>query len=63
MKIIELFAGIGTQYQGFKENIKTEVVGISEIDQRALKIYEKLHGKVNNFGDISKIEKLPYADI
>nr|DAP84552.1 MAG TPA: Cytosine specific methyltransferase [Caudoviricetes sp.]DAP89148.1 MAG TPA: Cytosine specific methyltransferase [Caudoviricetes sp.]DAX44500.1 MAG TPA: Cytosine specific methyltransferase [Caudoviricetes sp.] len=40
-----------------------EVVGISEIDKFAVKSYEAIHGKVHNFGDISKIEELPYCDL
>lgn len=63
MKLIELFAGIGTQYAAFKDYIDTEVVAISEIDDRPLKIYKKLFGEVNNLGDITKIERLPKADI
>lgn len=66
IKIIELFAGIGTQRKAFeniygKDNI--EVIGISEIDQRALKAYALLHKKTENFGDISLINRLPYADV
>lgn len=64
LKIIELFAGIGSQTQALKNiGIEHEVVGIAEIDKYAIQSYEALHGKVNNFGDISKIEKLPYADL
>ena len=43
--------------------IDYEVVGISEIDKFAIKSYEAIHGKVHNFGDISKIEELPYCDL
>lgn len=63
MKLIELFAGIGTQYRAFNEFIPTEVVAISEIDNRPLKIYNKLFNKVFNLGNITKIESLPIADI
>lgn len=64
MTIIELFAGIGTQYQAFKDNCpNTQVLGISEIDARPLKAYEILHGPPNNLGDITKINSLPQADI
>lgn len=31
-------------------------MGISEIDKYAIQAYEAIHGKVNNFGDISKID-------
>lgn len=64
MKVIELFAGIGSQTQGLKNlGIAHEVIGISEIDKYAVKSYEAIHGTVNNFGDITKIEKLPYCDL
>lgn len=57
MKVIELFAGIGSQTQALKNlNIKYEVIGISEIDKNSIKVYEMLHGKVDNFGDIKNIE-------
>lgn len=63
MKLIELFAGIGTQYKAFSKFIDTEVIGISEIDARPIKIYNNLFGEINNFGDITKIKSLPQADI
>lgn len=57
-------AGIGSQTQALKNlNIEHKVVGISEIDKYAIQSYEAIHGPVNNFGDISKIDKLPYADL
>lgn len=38
-------------------------IGISEIDERPLKAYKALNGEYHNFGDITKIDTLPYADI
>lgn len=64
LKVIELFAGIGAQRKGLeKAGIEHEVVAISEIDKYALKVYESLYGNTPNLGDISKIEKLPKADM
>lgn len=64
IRIIELFAGIGAQREALKRaGIEHEVVAISEIDKYALKAYELLHGTTPNLGDISKIEKLPTADM
>jgi DNA (cytosine-5)-methyltransferase 1 len=42
-----------------------KVVAISEIDKYAIKAYESIHGKVNNLGDISKIniEDIPEHDL
>ncbi len=64
ISVIELFAGIGSQTQALKNiDIEHKVVGISEIDKYAIKVYEMLHRKINNFGDIKKIENLPYCDL
>ena len=64
LKIIELFAGIGSQTQALKNlGIPHEVVAISDIDKFADKSYRALHGEVNNMGDITKIEELPKADL
>lgn len=64
MRVIELFAGVGSQTQALKNlGIKHEVIGISEIDKYAINSYEQLHGTVNNFGDISKIDILPTVDL
>lgn len=64
LKVIELFAGIGAQRKGLeRDGIEHEVVAISEIDKYALKVYESLYGNTPNLGDISKIEKLPKADM
>lgn len=63
MKVIELFAGIGAPRMVLKKlGIEHETIGISEIDNNAIKIYEAIHGQVENFGDITKIEHLPYCD-
>ena len=64
LKVIELFAGIGSQHQALKNiGIEHEVVAISEIDKYCIKSYEALHGTPNNLGDICKIERLPKADL
>lgn len=64
MKLIELFAGIGTQRKAFESNFPfCETIGISEIDSKPLKIYQNLFSTLNNFGDITKIQQLPPADI
>ena len=64
IKVITLFSGIGSQEMALRNiGINYEVVGISEIDKFAIKSYEAIHGEVHNFGDISKIEELPYCDL
>ena len=64
MKIIELFAGLGSQTQALVNlGVEHEVAAISEIDRFALISYEALHGKPNNLGDIAEIAELPAADL
>ena len=65
LKVIELFAGIGSQTQALKNiGVEHEVVAIAEIDKFADLSYRALHNKnVLNLGDITKIEILPKADL
>ncbi len=63
LRLIELFAGIGSQTQALKNiGVPHKVVAISEIDKYAIQSYEAIHGKVNNLGDIRGIEALSDAD-
>lgn len=62
--INELFSGIGAQVAAFKRlNIPYEVIGISEIDNYAIQSYEAINGQVRNYGDITKVPYLDYADL
>ena len=62
--INELFSGIGAFRKAFiRLGIPHEVIGISEIDKYAVTSYEALYGKTRNYGDISKVERLDYADL
>ncbi len=64
IKVIELFAGIGSQREALKRaNIEHEIVAISENDKYASKAYVLLHGPTNNLGDIKNIVRLPKADL
>lgn len=64
LRVIELFAGIGSQCQALTNlGIPHKVVAISEIDKWAIIGYEALHGPVNNLGDITKIKHLPECDL
>lgn len=64
IKVNELFAGIGAFREALiRTNIPHSVVGISEIDKFAIKSYEAIYGKTKNYGDISKVDKLDYADL
>lgn len=60
----ELFSGIGAFRKALINlNIPYEIVGISEIDKFAIRSYEAMYGETRNYRDISKIEKLDYADL
>ena len=64
IKVNELFAGIGAFRKALERlNIPHEIVGISEIDKYAIKSYEAIYGATRNYGDISKVDKLDYADL
>lgn len=64
IKVNELFAGIGAFRKALVNlQIPHEVVGISEIDKYAILSYEAIYGKTKNYGDISKVDKLDYADL
>ena len=64
LRLIELFAGIGSQTQALTNiGVPHTVVGISEIDKYAIQSYKAMHGDVTNFGDIREIKSLPDADL
>ena len=65
MRVLELFAGYGSQAFAL-ENLGIDFTSdISEIDTYAIKAYNQLHGETHNWGDITKIDetKLPYYDL
>ena len=62
--INELFSGIGAQVAALKRlGVEYETVGIAEIDRFAIQSYEAINGKTRNYGDVSKVESLDYADL
>lgn len=64
LKVNELFAGIGAIRKALiRLNIDHEIVGISEIDRHAIASYEAIYGQTRNYGDISKVSILDYADL
>lgn len=59
-----LFSGIGAQEAALKRlGLDFEVVGISEIDKFAIQSYEAINGPTRNYGDITQIPYLDYADL
>lgn len=64
LKVNELFSGIGAFRKALERlNIPHEIVGISEVDKYAIMSYEAIFGETRNYGDISKVRKLDYADL
>ena len=64
LKVIELFAGIGSQAEALKRlGIDHEVVAVVEWDKYAYASYEAIHGSTLNLGDITKVKVLPEADL
>lgn len=64
LKVNELFTGIGAFRKALINlGIEHEIVGISEIDKYAIRSYTAMYGDTGNYGDISKVDKLDYADL
>ena len=65
MKVLELFAGYGSQALALEYLGIDFTSDIAEIDQYAIKAYNQLHGDTHNWGDITKIDEkeLPYYDL
>lgn len=65
MRILELFAGYGSQAFALKNLGIDFTSDISEIDKYAIQAYNQLHGATHNWGDICKINEmqLPYYDL
>lgn len=64
LKVITLFTGIGAQEAALKRlGLDFEMVGISEIDKYAIQSYEAINGPTRNYGNITQIEQLDYADL
>ena len=60
----ELFSGIGAFRKALERlNIPHKIIGISEIDEHAINSYEAIFGATRNYGDISRVNKLDYADM
>lgn len=64
LTVNELFTGIGAFRKALlRMGIPHKIIGISEIDKYAIKSYNAMYGNTFNYGDISKIDKLDYADL
>jgi len=57
LTVFESFAGYWSQRLALKYlGIPHKVVGISEIEENAIRAYNAVHGETKNYGDISKID-------
>lgn len=65
IKVLELFAGYGSQALALKRMGLEYESRISEIDKYAIQAYNLIHGETFNYGDICQIDekKLPYFDL
>ncbi|WP_342262492.1 MULTISPECIES: DNA (cytosine-5-)-methyltransferase [unclassified Spiroplasma] len=66
LKIIELFAGIGSQRKALEKiGINHKVIAFCDNDKYAEKSYRAIFNDYDtqNLGDITKLETLPYADL
>lgn len=60
MKFFDAFSGIGGFHEGITQaHPDWECVGCSEIDKYASSVYAKHFPKVKNYGDITKMDRLP----
>ncbi|WP_114565119.1 DNA cytosine methyltransferase [Spiroplasma phoeniceum] len=66
LKVIELFAGIGSQRKALEKiGINHKVIAFCDNDKYAEKSYRAIFNDYDtpNLGDITKLETLPYADL
>lgn len=66
LKVIELFAGIGSQRKALEKiGINHKVIALCDNDKYAEKSYRAIFNdyETPNLGDITKLETLPYADL
>ena len=63
LKMIELFSGIGATRQAMSELDPNWEYICCEIDDKAYASYCAIHGPTPNLGDITKVERLPEADL
>ena len=61
--LTELFSGIGAQTAAFKRLGIAHKATACEIDPVAHGMYEAIHGKTPNLGDITKVKSLPRTDV
>ncbi len=63
LRVVELFAGIGAQAMALEELGIPFTSIVCENDQKAYASYCAIHGETPNLGDITKVERIPVADL
>lgn len=63
LRVVELFAGYGSQALALERLGIPFTSTICEIDENAMAAYNAVHGETPNLGDITKVEHLPVCDL
>lgn len=63
IRMVELFAGIGSQAMALRQLGLEYTAVVCEIDKHAYAAYCAIHGDTPNLGDITKVEHLPDCDL
>lgn len=63
LRLVELFSGIGAQAQALSELGVPYTSVCCEIDDRVHTLYEAVHCRTPNLGDITKVAELPECDV
>lgn len=63
LRLVELFSGIGAQAQALSELGVPYTSVCCEIDGRVHTLYEAVHCRTPNLGDITKVAELPECDV
>lgn len=63
IRLVELFAGIGSQAMALRQLGLEYTAVVCEIDKHAYAAYCAIHGDTPNLGDITKVEQLPDCDL
>ncbi len=63
LRLVELFAGIGSQAMALRQLGIPYTSTVCEIDAKAYASYCAIHGDTPNLGDITEVEHLPNCDL
>lgn len=68
LRVIELFSGVGSQRMALERiagdiGVRFEFIAQCDVDPRASRVYDAIHGETENLGDVTAIERLPDCDL